>query len=83
MIILIFILFHFIFLFRKIKINFFYYIYFFIFLHLFFIFSAYLMTDAPLEFMLKTGIDRLTFQASGFYILFIMQVIKNLKYKKL
>jgi hypothetical protein len=59
------------------KIKKFYYIYFFLFLHISFISGASLMTDSPLEFQLKTSVNRLMFQGLGFYILFIIQIINE------
>jgi len=35
------------------------------------------MSDAPLEFQLKTSVSRLMFQGLGFYILFIIQLIND------
>ena len=62
---------------KKNKIKKFYYIYFFLFLHISFISGASLMTDSPLEFQLKTSVNRLMFQGLGFYILFIIQMINE------
>jgi hypothetical protein len=62
---------------KKIKVEKFHYIYFFLFLHISFICGASLMTDSPLEFQLKTSVNRLMFQGLGFYILFIIQIINE------
>ena len=62
---------------KNIRIKNFYFIYFFLFFHIFFIFGASLMSDAPLEFQLKTSVSRLMFQGLGFYILFIIQLIND------
>jgi len=43
-----------------------------------FIFCAYLFTNLPLEFHLKYSIDRLFFQVSGFFIIFLIIVYKKL-----
>ena len=52
-----------------------------IFLSLSFIFSAYLLTDVDLIFMLKTGLDRLLFQISPFFIIIIINYFNNHKLK--
>ncbi len=52
-----------------------------IFLSLSFIFSAYLLTDVDLIFMLKTGIDRLLFSISPFFIIIIINYFNNHKLK--
>jgi len=62
---------------KNIKIKNFYFIYFFLFFHISFISGALLMSDAPLEFQLKTSVSRLMFQGLGFYILFIIQLIND------
>ena len=43
-----------------------------------FIFSAYIFTNLPLEFHLKYSVDRLFFQISGFFIIFLIMVYKKL-----
>ena len=52
-----------------------------IFLSLSFIFSAYLLTDVDLIFMLKVGLDRLLFQISPFFIIIIINYFNNHKLK--
>jgi hypothetical protein len=44
-----------------------------------FIFSAYIFTNIPLEFHLKNSIDRLFFQISGFFIIFLFMIYNKLK----
>lgn len=44
-----------------------------------FIFAAYISTDANLTFMLKTGMDRLIFNASPLYILIVTKYINSHK----
>ena len=57
------------------------YIYFFYTLSYGFIFSAYILSDMELIWMLKTGLDRLIFSASPLYILIVIKYINahNLK----
>ena len=44
-----------------------------------FFFTAYLLTDADLVFMLKTGLDRLLFSISPFFIIIIIDYINDNK----
>lgn len=44
-----------------------------------FIFTAYLLTDVNLIFMLKTGLDRLLFSISPFFIIIIIQFLNSNK----
>ena len=50
-------------------------------LNIIFITSAYLLTDLPIEFAAKSGTDRLMFEFSGYYLLFIIIYINEF-YKK-
>ena len=50
-----------------------------IFLYIGFIFSAYILSDIDLIFMLKTGMDRLIFSITPFFIIFIVDFINNKK----
>ena len=58
-----------------------YYLYFMLFLNFSFIFVIFLMTDADLEYMLKTGIDRLVFMFLPVMILFVIEYINFFKIK--
>ncbi len=51
-------------------------------LNLIFINFAYLMTDLPIEFAAKSGTDRLMFEFSAYYILFIIICLNKLIKKK-
>ena len=52
-------------------------------LHVTFVNFAYLMTDQPLEFAAKSGVDRLMFEFSGFYFLLIIMCLNSYsKYKR-
>ncbi len=53
------------------------YIYFFYILSYGFIFSAYIISDKELIWMLKTGLDRLIFSASPLYILIVAKYINS------
>ena len=53
------------------------YIYFFYILSYGFIFSAYIISDKELIWMLKTGLDRLIFSASPLYILIVVKYINS------
>lgn len=55
------------------------YIYFFYMMSYCFIFSAYILTDASLVWMLKTGLDRLIFSSSPLYILIVISYINSKK----
>jgi len=46
-----------------------------------FFFTAYLLTDANLVFMLKTGLDRLLFSITPFFIIIIIDYLSNNKLK--
>ena len=50
-------------------------------LNIIFINFAYLLTDLPIEFAAKSGTDRLMFEFSGYYLLFII-IYLNEFYKK-
>ncbi len=50
-------------------------------LNIIFIYFAYIFRDMEVVYSLKTTIDRLIFSSSGFYILFILNYIKNLSSK--
>ena len=50
-------------------------------LNIIFITFAYLLTDLPIEFAAKSGTDRLMFEFSGYYLLFII-IYLNEFYKK-
>ena len=56
-----------------------YYLYIILFLNFSFIGGIFLMTDADLEYMLKTGIDRLVFMFLPVIILFIIEYINFFK----
>ncbi len=58
------------------KFNFIFYI-----LNISFIFSAYLFRDMEIVYSLKTTIDRIIFASSGFYLLYIINQIRNLSFK--
>ena len=58
-----------------------YYLFFYLILNFLFVFTAYLMTDVEIEFMLKTGIDRLIFSFSPFIFLIFIEYINSIKYK--
>ena len=53
------------------------FIYFFAFMSFSFVFIAYLMTDADLIFMLKTGMDRLMYQFSPFIVLLFVEYLNT------
>ena len=54
-----------------------------LFLHIGFINFAYLMTDRPIEFAVISGMDRLIFEFSGYYLLLIIMCLnKNAKDQK-
>ena len=55
------------------------YLYIILFLNFSFIGGIFLMTDADLEYMLKTGIDRLVFMFLPVMILFIIEYINFFK----
>ena len=55
------------------------YLYVILFLNFSFIKNIFLMTDADLEYMLKTGIDRLVFMFLPVMILFIIEYINFFK----
>lgn len=55
--------------------------YLFIFFSFAFIFSAYLLTDVDLKFMLKTGIDRLLYSISPYFIILIIEYFNSQKLK--
>ena len=57
------------------------YIYFFYIMSYCFIFSAYILSDKDLIWMLKTGLDRLIFSASPFYILIVVRYINSYNLK--
>jgi hypothetical protein len=56
-------------------------IYFFCLMSLTFIFSAYILSDMNIVFMLKTGLDRLIFSSSPFYILIFINYLNSKKFK--
>ena len=67
---LLFVLFYY---FKKNKFNDINFVLFFLVLNIIFINFAYLLTDLPIEFAIKSGgMDRLMFETSGYYILFII-----------
>ena len=53
-----------------------YYLYFFVF-NLIFLYSVYIVTDAPLIWHLKTSIERLILQTSGLYIFILVHLINK------
>ena len=52
------------------------YLYFFI-LNVLFLYSVYMVTDAPLIWHLKTSVERLILQTSGFYIFILIHLINK------
>ena len=52
------------------------YLYFFV-LNILFLYSVYMVTDAPLIWHLKTSIERLILQTSGFYIFILIHLINK------
>jgi len=61
--------------FRKIK-EYKHYLIFFL-LNIMFLYGVYLVTDAPLIWHLKTSIERLILQTSGFYIFILLHLINK------
>jgi len=59
----------------------FFYIYFFIIINFSFIFTAYILSDLNLVFMLKNGIDRLFYGSSPIYLLIFVEYYNSQKFK--
>ena len=51
-------------------------------LNFFFIFGIFLTTHHPLDWILKVSLDRILFEISSTYMLFLMPLIKKLEVNK-
>jgi hypothetical protein len=58
-----------------------FYIYFFILINFSFIFTAYILSDLDLVFMLKNGVDRLIYGTSPIYLLIFVELFNSQKFR--